>query len=98
VAHRLLNPDPLKKANDTTEVAHLGRRAEHWLVVSGSARVTRGEETLSLEENQSTFIPIGMKHRLQNPASAPLFLVEVQSGDYLGEDDIERFEDRYNRS
>ncbi len=74
------------------------KRAEHWVVVSGSARVTRGEETVTLEENQSTFIPIGMKHRLENPGAAPLFIVEVQSGGYLGEDDIERFEDRYNRS
>jgi mannose-1-phosphate guanylyltransferase/mannose-6-phosphate isomerase len=73
------------------------KRAEHWVVVSGSARVTRGEETVSLEENQSTFIPIGMKHRLENPGAAPLFIVEVQSGEYLGEDDIERFEDRYGR-
>jgi mannose-1-phosphate guanylyltransferase/mannose-6-phosphate isomerase len=74
------------------------KRAEHWVVVSGTARVTRGEETVTLEENQSTFIPIGMKHRLANPGSEPLFIVEVQSGSYLGEDDIERYEDRYNRS
>jgi mannose-1-phosphate guanylyltransferase/mannose-6-phosphate isomerase len=73
------------------------KRAEHWVVVSGSARVTRGAETVTLEENQSTFIPIGMKHRLENPGAAALFIVEVQSGSYLGEDDIERFEDRYNR-
>jgi mannose-6-phosphate isomerase-like protein (cupin superfamily) len=73
------------------------KRAEHWVVVSGSARVIRGEESVTLEENQSTFIPIGMKHRLANPGSAPLFIVEVQSGSYLGEDDIERFEDRYGR-
>ncbi|HVC11651.1 MAG TPA: mannose-1-phosphate guanylyltransferase/mannose-6-phosphate isomerase [Burkholderiales bacterium] len=72
-------------------------RAEHWVVVSGRARVTRGEEILSLEENQSTFIPLGVKHRLENPGEVPLFIVEVQSGGYLGEDDIERFEDRYNR-
>jgi mannose-1-phosphate guanylyltransferase/mannose-6-phosphate isomerase len=74
------------------------KRAEHWVVVSGTARVTRGDETVTLEENQSTFIPIGMKHRLANPGAEPLFIVEVQSGSYLGEDDIERFEDRYNRS
>ena len=74
------------------------KRAEHWVVVSGRARVTRGEDTLYLEENQSTYIPVGTKHRLENPGKAPLLIVEVQSGSYLGEDDIERFEDRYNRS
>jgi mannose-1-phosphate guanylyltransferase/mannose-6-phosphate isomerase len=73
------------------------KRAEHWVVVSGRAKVTRGEETLLLEENQSTFIPVGTKHRLENPGEAPLLIIEVQSGSYLGEDDIERFEDRYNR-
>ncbi len=73
------------------------QRAEHWVVVAGRARVTRGEDVLVLEENQSTFIPLGVKHRLENPGEAPLFIVEVQSGAYLGEDDIERFEDRYNR-
>jgi mannose-1-phosphate guanylyltransferase/mannose-6-phosphate isomerase len=74
------------------------KRAEHWVVVSGRARVTRGEDTLFLEENQSTFIPVGTKHRLENAGDAPLLIIEVQSGSYLGEDDIERFEDRYNRS
>ena len=74
------------------------KRAEHWVVVSGRALVTRGEETLFLEENQSTFIPVGTKHRLETPGEAPLLIIEVQSGSYLGEDDIERFEDRYNRS
>jgi mannose-1-phosphate guanylyltransferase/mannose-6-phosphate isomerase len=59
--------------------------------------VTRGEETFDLRENESTFIPLGTKHRLENPGSEPLIIVEVQSGDYVGEDDIERFEDRYNR-
>jgi mannose-1-phosphate guanylyltransferase/mannose-6-phosphate isomerase len=73
------------------------QRAEHWVVVSGTARITRGEETLDLGANQSTYIPIGMKHRLANPVNEPLFVVEVQSGDYLGEDDIVRFEDRYSR-
>jgi mannose-1-phosphate guanylyltransferase/mannose-6-phosphate isomerase len=73
-------------------------RAEHWVVVSGTARVTRGEESFELAENQSTFIPLGAKHRLENPGREPLFIVEVQSGSYLGEDDIERFEDRYDRS
>jgi mannose-1-phosphate guanylyltransferase/mannose-6-phosphate isomerase len=74
------------------------KRAEHWVVVSGRARVTRGEDTLYLEENQSTFIPVGTRHRLENAGEAPLLIIEVQSGSYLGEDDIERFEDRYNRS
>jgi mannose-1-phosphate guanylyltransferase len=73
------------------------KRAEHWIVVSGRARVTRGEETLVLEENQSTYIPVGTMHRLENAGEAPLLLIEVQSGSYLGEDDIERFEDRYGR-
>jgi mannose-1-phosphate guanylyltransferase/mannose-6-phosphate isomerase len=73
------------------------KRAEHWVVVSGRARVTRGEETFDLEENQSTYIPVGTRHRLENAGTEPLMIVEVQSGSYLGEDDIERFEDRYNR-
>ncbi|HET7766010.1 MAG TPA: mannose-1-phosphate guanylyltransferase/mannose-6-phosphate isomerase [Burkholderiales bacterium] len=72
-------------------------RAEHWVVVSGTARVTRDEETKLLAENESTYIPIGAKHRLENPGKTPLFLIEVQSGGYLGEDDIVRFEDRYKR-
>ena len=73
-------------------------RAEHWIVVSGTARVTRGDETLLLTENQSTYIPLGVVHRLENPGRLPLELIEVQSGSYLGEDDIVRFEDRYGRS
>ena len=73
------------------------KRAEHWVVVSGKARVTRGEETLELQADQSTYIPVGMKHRLENPGEEPLLIIEVQSGSYLGEDDIERFEDRYGR-
>jgi len=72
-------------------------RAEHWIVVSGTARVTRGEEVFDLEENESTYIAIGMKHRLENPGKTPLKIIEVQSGDYLGEDDIIRYEDIYNR-
>ena len=60
--------------------------------------MTRGEDTLYLEENQSTYIPVGTRHRLENAGSEPLLIIEVQSGSYLGEDDIERFEDRYNRS
>lgn len=72
-------------------------RAEHWIVVSGTARVTRGEEVFLLGENQSTYIPLGVKHRLENPGQVPLELIEVQSGSYLGEDDIVRFEDVYGR-
>jgi len=72
-------------------------RAEHWVVVSGTARITRGDETFLLEENQSTYIPIGVRHRIENPGRIPLHVIEVQSGSYLGEDDIVRFEDRYGR-
>ena len=72
-------------------------RAEHWIVVSGTARVTRGEETFLVSENQSTFIPLGTTHRLENPGRVPLEMIEVQSGAYLGEDDIVRFEDVYGR-
>jgi len=73
-------------------------RAEHWVVVTGTARVTRGEETFIVSENQSTYIPLGVKHRLQNPGKVPLEMIEIQSGPYLGEDDIIRFEDTYGRS
>ena len=72
-------------------------RAEHWVVVSGTARITRGEESFMLEENQSTYIPIGVRHRIENPGRIDLHIIEVQSGSYLGEDDIVRFEDRYGR-
>jgi mannose-1-phosphate guanylyltransferase/mannose-6-phosphate isomerase len=73
-------------------------RAEHWIVVKGKALVTRGEEEISLTENQSTYIPIGVTHRLANPGNTDLELIEVQSGSYLGEDDIVRFEDVYGRA
>lgn len=72
-------------------------RAEHWVVVSGSARVTNGEETFLLSENQSTYIPIGVVHALENPGKLPLELIEIQSGSYLGEDDIVRLKDHYGR-
>ena len=72
-------------------------RAEHWIVVSGTARVTRGDEVFLVSENQSTYIPLGVKHRLENPGIVPLEMIEVQSGSYLGEDDIVRFEDSYGR-
>ena len=73
------------------------RRAEHWVVVSGVARVTCGEKSFDLHANQSTYIPIGARHRLENLREEPLFIIEIQSGEYLGEDDIVRFEDRYSR-
>ena len=73
-------------------------RAEHWIVVNGTASVTCGEETFLVTENQSTYIPIGTVHALENPGTIPLEMIEVQSGSYLGEDDIVRFEDRYGRS
>jgi mannose-1-phosphate guanylyltransferase / mannose-6-phosphate isomerase len=73
-------------------------RAEHWVVVSGTARVTCGDKVSLLTENESTYIPIGMNHRLENPGKVPLHLIEVQSGSYLGEDDIVRFEDVYQRA
>ena len=72
-------------------------RAEHWVVVRGTARVTRGEEVFLLTENQSTYIPVGVRHRLENPGKIPLEMVEVQSGSYLGEDDIVRYDDAYGR-
>jgi mannose-1-phosphate guanylyltransferase/mannose-6-phosphate isomerase len=72
-------------------------RAEHWIVVKGTALVTKGEEEFLLTENQSTFIPQGVKHRLENPGKTDLELIEVQSGSYLGEEDIVRFEDTYGR-
>ena len=72
-------------------------RAEHWIVVAGTARVTNGEEVIDLGPNQSTYIPLGAPHRLENPGDQPLHLIEVQSGDYIGEDDIVRLEDTYGR-
>ena len=72
-------------------------RAEHWVVVTGTAKVTRGDEVFTLSENESTYIPIGARHRIENPGKIPLHIIEVQSGTYLGEDDIVRFEDRYGR-
>ncbi|MCC7207359.1 MAG: mannose-1-phosphate guanylyltransferase/mannose-6-phosphate isomerase [Anaerolineae bacterium] len=91
VKHIVVNPG----ASLSLQMHH--HRAEHWIVVSGTARVTKGEEVFLLAENESTYIPLGVKHRLENPGVIPLDLIEVQSGSYLGEDDIVRFEDRYNR-
>jgi len=73
-------------------------RAEHWIVVKGTAEITNGDKVLMLTENQSTYIPLGELHRLANPGSIPLEIIEVQSGGYLGEDDIVRFEDTYGRT
>lgn len=72
-------------------------RAEHWVVVRGTAKVTKGSDSFHLHENESAYVPIGERHRLENPGSIPLEIIEVQSGSYLGEDDIVRYEDRYNR-
>ena len=73
------------------------RRSEHWVVVSGVAEVTRGNEIFRIGANESTFIPVETRHRLENPASELLVMIEVQCGDYLGEDDIVRFDDIYGR-
>ena len=73
-------------------------RAEHWIVVSGTARVTCNDKVFLLTENESTFIPLGAHHRLEDPGTIPLEIIEVQTGSYLGEDDIVRFEDTYNRN
>jgi mannose-1-phosphate guanylyltransferase/mannose-6-phosphate isomerase len=73
-------------------------RAEHWVVVSGSGIVTRDDEELMVRENESVYLPLGCTHRLSNPGRIPLTLIEVQSGSYLGEDDIVRLEDTYGRT
>ena len=82
-------------ANLSLQMHH--HRAEHWIVVEGTAKVTRGDETTLLHENQSTYIPLGVVHRLENPGKLPLRVIEVQSGSYLGEDDIVRLEDSFGR-
>ena len=84
------------KASLSLQMHH--HRAEHWIVVSGTAEVTCGDKVLILSENQSTYIPLGSTHRLANPGTIPLEIIEVQSGSYLGEDDIVRFQDNYGRS
>ena len=73
------------------------KRAEHWIVIDGIATVTRGEERLILHRGESTYIPLGLTHGLENQTNQPLGIIEVQSGTYLGEDDIVRFEDIYGR-
>ena len=92
VKHIIVNPG----AKLSLQMHH--KRAEHWIVVSGTAQVTCGDKVFPLKENQSTYIPLGEKHRLENTGAEPLHLIEVQSGSYLGEDDIVRFEDTYGRS
>jgi mannose-1-phosphate guanylyltransferase len=74
------------------------RRTEHWVVVRGVARVTNGEDEFDVHPNQSTYIPVATRHRLENRGAEPLVIIEVQCGDYLGEDDIVRFDDRYGRA
>jgi mannose-1-phosphate guanylyltransferase/mannose-6-phosphate isomerase len=91
VKHILVNPG----ASLSLQMHH--HRAEHWVVVNGMAQITRGDETFLLGENESTYIPLGIKHRLENPGKSPLSLIEIQSGSYLGEDDIVRFEDKFGR-
>ena len=73
-------------------------RSEHWIVVAGTAEVTIGEDTQLVTENQGVYIPLGEKHRMANPGKLPMYLIEVQTGAYLGEDDIIRYEDIYDRS
>ena len=92
VKHIVVNPG----AQLSLQMHH--HRAEHWIVVKGTAEVTNGDKTFLLGENESTFIPLGHAHRLANPGKVPLEIIEVQSGSYLGEDDIVRFEDTYGRS
>ena len=92
VKHIIVNPG----AKLSLQMHH--KRAEHWIVVSGLAQVTCDDKVFPLKQNQSTYIPLGSRHRLENVGSEPLHLIEVQSGSYLGEDDIVRFEDTYGRS
>ena len=73
-------------------------RSEHWVIIEGIAKVTNGDQETILKANESTFIPQGEKHRLENPGKTPLVIIEVQTGSYLGEDDIQRFDDIYGRS
>ena len=85
------------KAGAALSLQMHAHRSEHWVVVSGEARVTNGARVYALQVNESTFIPIETKHRLENPGDALLVMIEVQCGDYLGEDDIVRFDDKYGR-
>jgi mannose-1-phosphate guanylyltransferase/mannose-6-phosphate isomerase len=90
---KMINLNP----NSKISLQRHKHRAEHWVVVAGTATVTRGDEIIQLKQNESTYIPIGMAHRLENKTGKTLEIIEVQSGDYLGEDDIERFDDEYGR-
>jgi len=104
-SYTVLEEDPDGFKIKRIEVAPGGRlslqshrkRSEHWVVVSGTATVTNGDEVVTVQKNQSTYIPIGTKHRLENQGSEPLHIVEIQVGEYLGEDDIQRYEDNYGR-
>jgi mannose-1-phosphate guanylyltransferase/mannose-6-phosphate isomerase len=87
----MINPG----AKTSTQIHY--HRSEHWVVVEGTAKVTRGEEILLIHENESIYLPMGIKHRVENPGKIPLHFIEVQSGSYLGEDDIVRIEDDYGR-
>jgi mannose-1-phosphate guanylyltransferase/mannose-6-phosphate isomerase len=86
------------KPNEKTSTQIHYHRSEHWVIVEGIAKVTRGDETILIHENESVYLPMGMKHRIENPGKIPLHLIEVQSGSYLGEDDIVRIEDVYGRA
>ena len=85
------------KPGQTLSLQMHHHRSEHWVVVKGTAKVEIDEKKIILHENQSSYIPLGSKHRLSNPGKIPLKLIEVQSGAYVGEDDIKRFEDNYGR-
>jgi mannose-1-phosphate guanylyltransferase len=85
------------KAGAKLSVQMHHHRAEHWVVVSGTAKVTKGDKTVLLTENESIYMPVGEVHALENPGLIPLDIIEIQTGSYLGEDDIVRFEDRYGR-
>ena len=86
------------KPNGRLSLQRHKRRSEHWVVISGEARVTKEGEGCIVRANESTYIPINTRHRLENPGEEPLQIIEVQNGDYVEEDDIERFEDDYGRS
>ena len=93
----LLQQTALRVGDRTLSLQKHYRRAEHWVVVNGTAIVTRDDEEILLRENESIFVPLGCMHRLENPGKVPLNLIEVQSGSYLGEDDIVRVQDIYDR-
>ena len=96
--HRFQVKRIMVKPGECTSMQKHLHRAEHWIVVSGTAEVTCGDRTFMLPENEAAYIPLGEKHRLSNPGKVPLEIIEVQSGSYLGEDDIQRFDDEYGRS